>query len=344
MKKRLFSILLFSLVFLLSLLLQAHAADKVYKIRFTAYWPPAHHLIKTAELLAKNVKERTNGRLVIEVYPSAQLYSQKESLRAVAMGSVEMSDELMAKAENVDPLFGLDMNNLYILTDYDIAWTYLDKPLFRQIIGELYGKKLGVKPLLYPASGMTGLLVNSKRPVVKATDAKGLLIRVANKGAAGMAECMGAKPVLMSSGEQILALQRGTVDGARTSLGDGVSRRIWEVSKYATVFKPYVITHPFIINLKYFNALPEDLRGHLVSSAKDAETWARKILEEKEKEYLATLKSNMPVHVQTDEEAEEWQNVFAPLTQSWLKKTGEKGKMLRALMLETRKEVLAKRK
>jgi C4-dicarboxylate-binding protein DctP len=344
MKKKMLSIVLFGLVLLVSPLLQAQAADKVYKIRFTAYWPPAHHLIKTAELLAKNVQARTNGRLVVEVYPSAQLYSQKESLKAVAMGSVEMADELMAKAENVDPLFGVDMNNLYILTDYDIAWAYLDKPLFRKIIGDVYEKKLGVKPLLYPASGMTGLLVNSKRPVVNAKDVKDMLIRVANKGAAGMVECMGAKPVLMSSGEQILALQRGTVDGARTSLGDGVSRRIWEVSKYATVFMPYVITHPFIINLKYYNSLPEDLRGQLMASARDAEAWARKILEEQEKEYLATLKSHMPVHVQTDQEAEEWEKIFTPLTQSWLKKTGEKGKALRDLMFETRKEVLAKRK
>jgi TRAP-type C4-dicarboxylate transport system substrate-binding protein len=74
MKKKMLSIVLFGLVLLVSPLLQAQAANKVYKIRFTAYWPPAHHLIKTAELLAKNVQARTNGRLVVEVYPSAQLY------------------------------------------------------------------------------------------------------------------------------------------------------------------------------------------------------------------------------------------------------------------------------
>jgi len=322
----------------------AEAGDKPYKIRFTAYWPPSHHLIKTAELMAQKVQEKTKGRLIIEVYPAGQLYSQQESLKAVALGSVEMSDELMAKAETVDPIFGVDMNNLYILTDYDMAWAYLDKPLFRQIIEDVYEKKLGVKPLLYPASGMTGLLVNSKRPIIKPSDIKGMLIRVANKGAAGMVECMGAKAVIMSSGEQILALQRGTVDGARTSLGDGVTRRIWEVSKYATVFKPYVITHPFIINLKYYNSLPEEIRGHLITSAKEAEIWARKILEEQERDYLATLKSHMPVHVQSDQEAEEWGKLYMPLTESWLKKTGEKGKALRDLMIETRKEILSKKK
>lgn len=336
------------IIFILSMFIlffaKVEAAEKVYKIRFTAYWPPSHHLVKTAELMAQKVKEKTQGKLIIEVYPAGQLYSQQESLKAVALGSVEMSDELMAKAETIDPIFGVDMNNLYILTDYDMAWEYLDKPLFRKIIEEVYEKKLGVKPLLYPASGMTGLLVNSKKPIIKPGDIKGMLIRVANKGAAGMVECMGAKAVIMSSGEQILALQRGTVDGARTSLGDGVTRRIWEVSKYATVFKPYVITHPFIINLKYYNGLPEDLRSHLNASAKEAEAWARRILEEQEREYLVTLKSHMPVHEQTDQEAEEWEKLYLPLTESWLKKTGEKGKALRALMIETRKEILSKKK
>ena len=96
--------------------------------------------------------------------------------------------------------------------------------------------------------------------------------------------------------------------------------------------------------MKYYNSLPEEIRGHLITSAKEAEIWARKILEEQERDYLATLKSHMPVHVQSDQEAEEWGKLYMPLTESWLKKTGEKGKALRDLMIETRKEILSKKK
>jgi TRAP-type C4-dicarboxylate transport system substrate-binding protein len=326
-----------SLVVFIFTPMHVNGAEKNYKIRFSAYWPPAHHLVKAAEHLANGVKEKTNGRLIIEVYPSGQLYSQKESLKAVSMGSVEMSDELMDKASVVDPLFEVGQTNDYILMEFKDMWAFQDHPVFRQTIESAYEKKLGVRPLMYMMSGSMSFLVNNKRPIKTPADGKGLLLRSSNKAASEKIKLMGGTAVLMDSGEQIMALQRGTVDGSWTSVGDGHSRRIWEVAKYGTVIR-ILISHPFLINVKYFNNLPPDLRNILLACSKDSEAWGRRQLESMEDGMVKDLSSHMEVHIQTAKEAKEFKELFLPAVEAWLKKTGEKGKLLRDLMIKVAEE------
>jgi C4-dicarboxylate-binding protein DctP len=316
------------------------AAEKTYKIRLSLYWPPSHHLVETANYFAETVKQTTNGRLVVEVYPSGQLYSQKESLKAVALGNIEMSDEFMGKAGVIDPLFGVVQTNMFLLTNYEMIWRYMDHPVFREIIEELYADKLGVKPLFYVASGSMIIITNSKRPLKKPSDLSDLLIRVPSKALMEKINAWGGKGVIMSSGEQIMAMQRGTVDGALTSVGDGVSRHIWEVQKYALAFQN-PITHPFIINLKYLNGLPTDLRGHLESAAQKAQGYGRDLLTKVEGKKLETLKSKMNVYVLPATEAEAWAQVIEPLSDKWVKDNGENAGRLRDLMVKVRTEVLS---
>ena len=324
---------------------QASAAEKQIKIRISLYWPPSHPLVKVAEYLGKNVEKKSSGRIKFEVYPADQLYSQKESLKAVAMGSIEMSDENLSKAETIDPIFSVESANFSILTDYDIAWKFVDDPLFRKTISDAY-KKIGVQPLLYGCSGTMSLLVNNKRPIIKTTDAKGLLIRVVSKTAGErLLGLPGAKPVIMSSGEQIMALQMGTIDGAWTSLGDGYSRRIYEVAKYGTVMQLYLNSHPFVITARFFAGLPADLKEILVSCSKDAEAYGRKLLEEEEKGYLEGLKPKMNLYVLTQKDYDGgWNAAFDPMCKEWLDRTGDRGKKLRDRMLAVRQEVISSRK
>ncbi len=320
------------------------AAEKTYKARLSLYWPPQHHLVRASNFLAKCVQERTQGRMVVEVYPSGQLYSQKESLKAVSMGSIEISDELMMRADVIDGIFSMDTNNEGILTNYEMGWAFLDHPVYRKIIDEAFGKKLGVKPILQLSSATMNLLTNSKRPILRPADMKGMLIRASSKASAERIDILGAKSVIMPSDEQIMALERKTVDGAWTSLGDGVARRIWEVQKYGSVFQTYMILHPFVMNLKYLNGLPADLRKEFEACCRNAEAYGRKLLEDEEKELLASLKSNMETHFMTSEDAAEWEKHYGPLVERWLQRTGERGKTIRELMKKIRQETLAKKK
>ena len=78
-------------------------------------------------------------------------------------------------------------------------------------------------------------MFNSKRPLAKPDDFKGLKIRAFSKGSADTIKALGGVPVVMSSSEMYMALQRGTVDGATTGMPAAVSRKIYEVQKYMTL-------------------------------------------------------------------------------------------------------------
>ncbi|MGD9156043.1 MAG: TRAP transporter substrate-binding protein DctP, partial [Bacillota bacterium] len=223
----------------------------------------------------------------------------------------------------------------------EMIWKFIDNPEFRKIIGDLYAKKLGVKPLFYLASGSMIMITNSKHPLIKPSDLDGLLIRVPSKALMEKINTWGGKGVIMSSGEQIMAMQRGTVDGALTSLGDGVSRHIWEVQKYATVFQS-PITHPFIINFKYYNKLPKDLREKLDSAAQKTQDYGRGMLADLESGKLDTLKSKMEVNVLSPKEAEQWAKMLKPLSEKWVKDNGPEAKKLLDLMNQVHDEVISK--
>jgi len=256
------------------------------------------------------------------------------------MGSIEMSDEFMGKAETIDPLFGVVQTNMFVLTDYQMLWRYFDHPKFRQIIEGLYINKMKVKPLFFVASGSYMMLTNSKHPISKPADLSKMLIRVPSKSILEMINLWGGKGVIMSSGEQIMAMQVGTVDGSWTSLGDGVSRQIWDVQKYAMVFQSCV-THPFVINMRFFNSLPQDLQKGIEKAAQETQDHGRKELEKIEAEQLKVLRSKITAHDMTPKEAEVWAQTIQPLIDKWVKTTGEKGKTLRDVMMQVRKDVLA---
>ncbi len=321
----------------------ANASEKTYKIRLSAMHTPTHLIVKTANFFSTSVREGTKGRLDVQVYPAAQLYSQKESFKAVSMGSVEMSIEYMERLNVIDPLFSAMSSNEGILTNYEMSWICLDDPLYRKTMEET-AKKFFIKPLFYVASGTLQFITNSKHPIEKPADTKGLLVRVSSKPLGEKWEISGGKPVIMPADETIMALQRGTVDGAWTSVGEAVSKQYWEVQKYGTVFMSHPIIHMVAMNLKFSNSLPPELRNEMEVCALKAQTYGRKLLEEEEEGLLATLKSRMQVYVLTNQEVEQWGKLYDPLVEKWLQETGERGKKLRELMFKVRKDVLAKKK
>jgi TRAP-type C4-dicarboxylate transport system substrate-binding protein len=101
------------------------------------------------------------------------------------------------------------------------------------------------------------------------------------------------------------------------------------------------ITHPFVINMRFFNSLPPDIQKGIEKAAKEAEDHGRKELEKIEAEQVKVLKSKMTVHALTAKETEAWAQTIQPLIDRWVKTTGEKGKTLRDVMMQVRKDVLA---
>lgn len=318
------------------------AAEKTITAKFSLQFPPEHHLVRAANLFAKAVAEKSQGSIKIQVFPVGQIYKETEIVDAVRSLSVEVGDVLMERWSGFDELFDVLGANKYLIVGYDSAWRLADGKA-GNYLSELM-KKQGCYPIFWSCSGVYKGLTNSKRPVIKPADLKGLLIRVSNAPIGDMVKLFGGSPVLMSGGEAYDAMQRKTVDGSETTLSSVFDRKYYEVQKYLSVYMDYPSYHTWIVNLKWWNDLPKEKREILRQAALAAQDWDRKELDDIEADYIKRLQKLMTTHMQTNVEAEEWRRACNPIAEGWLKKTGAEGKKLLDLVHESVNESKAPQK
>ncbi len=329
-------------LFLVGPFSDVQAAEKTITAKFSLQFPPKHHLVRAASLFAKTVAEKSKGSVKIQVFPAGQIYKETEIVDAVQSSSVEVGDVLMERWGGFDELFDVLGANKYLVVGYDLAWGLADGKA-GNYLAELM-KKRGCYPIFWSCSGVYKGLTNSKRPVIKPADLKGLLIRVSNAPIGDMVKLFGGSPVLMSGGEAYDAMQRKTVDGSETTLSSVFDRKYYEVQKYLSVYMDYPSYHTWIVNWKWWSGLPQEKREILRQAALAAQTWDRQELDDIEADYIKRLQKLMTTHIQTKAEADEWRKACQPIAEAWLKKTGTEGKKLLDLVREAVKESKAQPK
>ncbi|MGM0900581.1 MAG: TRAP transporter substrate-binding protein [Bacillota bacterium] len=184
---------------------------------------------KTAEHFANLVHEKSNGNIKIEVYPNEQLVKGKEGLQATAQGTIDMYTVLTTYIGGQVPLF--DFFNLPFpspsYTD-EVMYDVLEeaKPFLNEEL-----KKNNVYNLGPIGSTGSAELFFSK-PIHKLEEMDGIKLR----GAGGLSDnalnSFGSSVTFMSSAEQYLALQTGTVDGVSTTYSSYMANNLHEVAPY----------------------------------------------------------------------------------------------------------------
>ena len=184
-------------------------------------------LAKFAEL----VKERTDGRINIEMYYDAVLGDEKSAIEQVQYGGLEFARvNISPLAEFVDGFNALMMP--YIYTSNEHFWKVHEGEIG---MGMLKGEdmtKAGMYGLTYYDGG-TRCFYNSKKEVHTPADMKGLTIRVQESSLMmGMIEALGASPQPMPFGDVYSGLQTGVIDGAENSIAQYLEMSHYEVAPY----------------------------------------------------------------------------------------------------------------
>ena len=126
-----------------------------------------------------------------------------------------------------------------------------------------------------------------------------------------------------------MALQRGTVDGALSSVTSFADRKYYEVTKYVT--EPTFIYPIYVglINLKKWNELPADVQKILEAAGKDTQEWGRRELQKAETQSLEEVKKHgMEVYYLPKAEKELWRKACKPVYDLVVQKTGDLGPRL----------------
>ncbi|AXH96667.1 TRAP transporter substrate-binding protein [Ornithinimicrobium avium] len=202
-------------------------------LRVGHVFPASSPIHVAATAWADQVKEETDGRVEISVFPGSQLGSDVEMGEGLQSGTVECGMVNYAAA-GIDPRLQLSFMP-YIVTGYDGADALFYGDGFvanhdRELLAER-----GVEVLAFYENDFRGLS-NSKHAVHTPADLEGLKLRVPETPMyVDMFKAWGAQPLAMAFSELYTALQQGTVDGQDNGLALTTDSQFGEVQSYMTL-------------------------------------------------------------------------------------------------------------
>jgi C4-dicarboxylate-binding protein DctP len=244
---------------------------------------------KAAEYFKKLAEERTKGRVKVEVYPNSALFKDGEEMEALQLGSVQILAPSLAK---FGPLGAREFEVFdlpYIFDDYDELHKVTQGPLGAALLEKLESK--GIVGLAYWDNGFK--LMSANKPIRVPADYKGLKMRIQSSKVLGdEMKALGAIPQVMAFSEVYQALQTGVVDGTENPPSNFYTQRMHEVQKYAALTEHGYLGYAVIVNKKFWDGLPADIRTTLEGAMKETTKYANDIARKENDEALEAVRKS----------------------------------------------------
>jgi len=138
-------------------------------------------------------------------------------------------------------------------------------------------------------------------------------------------KALGAAPVMMSSSEVYMALQRGTIDGSVSGPTSLVKRKWFETAEYVTITNSAYSLWPIAINLEVWNKLPKDIQKVLLEAAIDTTKYTISLADQEDQKAIDMLSEKVKVHTLTAEESEAWKEAVQNVREIFVKRAGKDG-------------------
>ena len=279
--------------------------------------PQATAMNKFAELAGKY----TNNNVQIKVFHSALLGSDEKMLQAVQSGTQEFyMGTLQPLSTRIKEIQVWDLPFLFANTKE--VYAVLDGPAMKKIFKQM--EPTGLIGLTYTGIGFRNLS-NSKHPVTKLEDIKGLKVRVmANPVALETWKTLEANAVPMAFSEVFTALEIKAIDGQENPLIHMYANKMQEVQKFISLTNHVYTTVAIVTSKKFWDSLSDADKQGLQKAATEAGLLQRQLLDEGDKEVVAKFeKSGVKVNAVSAEELKRIQDKLKPVTAKFAPQIGE---------------------
>jgi tripartite ATP-independent transporter DctP family solute receptor len=242
-----------------------------------------HPVHKAMIFMAERLKEKSAGKVIVQIYPGEQLGSEREMIEQVQMGSLDVTKVSTSPLESFVPImsvFGVP----YLFRDSDHFWNVLDGPIGERL--KKAGVGVGLKGLCYYDAGSRSFYTKTK-PILVPADLAGMKIRVQeSKTAMQMIEALGASPTPIAWGELYTSLQQGVVDGAENNPPSFYRSRHFEVCKHYSLDEHTMVPDIIIISMETWKKLPQDVQKIVQEAANESAQYQRQLWKEATEESL----------------------------------------------------------
>jgi tripartite ATP-independent transporter DctP family solute receptor len=283
-------------------------SDEKIVIRLGFSTEPDSHYGKGSAEFERLVEEYTNGKVDVQLFPSATLGNERDMIEGISLGTLEMCLSSTGPMPNFSKEFQV-FDLPFIITDKDRAYEVMDGETGQQILASL--EPLNIKGLGFWENGFRHIS-NSKKEIVHPTDMAGIKLRtMENPIHMATFQLLGAMPTPMAFSELFTALQQGTIDGQENPLVIFDTNKFSEAQDYLSltghVYSPSIM----MISKSTFESYPQDVQDAILRAEKEARTWERNFCTQMDQELVDKIKA-AGVKV-TEVDKAEWQKACEPI-------------------------------
>jgi C4-dicarboxylate-binding protein DctP len=267
---------------------------------------------KASVFFAQKAAELTKGKVKVEIYANSALYKDKEEMEALQIGSVQMLAPSLAKFGPLGVKEFEAFDFPFIFDDTADLHKVTQGPVGAALMAKLEPR--GIKGLAYWDNGFKAFSANI--PLKSAADYKGKKFRIqSSKVLEEQIRAVGGIPQVMAFSEVYQALQTGVVDGTENPISNFYTQKMHEVQKHLTLTNHGYLGYAVIVNKKFWDGLPADIRGQLEAAMKEATLYANKIAQEENDMSLDGVRKSgkTTVYAPTKEERLALKKAMAPV-------------------------------
>jgi tripartite ATP-independent transporter DctP family solute receptor len=256
----------------------AAAAQTV--LRSSDTHPDGYPTVEAVKYFGELVKERTGGRYAVEVFHSAQLGEEKDTIEQTQTGVIDLNRVSMGPFNGIVPETAVP-SLPYMFRSVEHMRHVMDGPIGDEILKAFETHDL--VGLAFYDSGARSFY-NTKKDITSIADLKGMKFRVIQSDVfVDMVNALGANATPMAYGEVYSALETGVIDGAENNWPSFESAKHYEVAKHYTVDQHQIVPEVLVMAKPSWDKLSPEDQAIVKQAAKDSVVKMRELWDAQEK-------------------------------------------------------------
>ncbi|RUZ76327.1 TRAP transporter substrate-binding protein [Mesorhizobium sp. M7A.F.Ca.US.006.01.1.1] len=242
--------------------------------------PDGYPTVDAVKYMGELIKERTKGAYSVEVYHSAQLGEEKDTIEQTQAGVLDLNRVSMGPFNGIVPETAVP-SLPYIFRSVEHMRHVMDGPIGEQILKAFEAHNL--VGLAFYDSGARSFY-NTKKDIASIADLKGMKFRVIQSDVfVDMVNALGANATPMAYGEVYSALETGVIDGAENNWPSFESAKHFEVAKHYTLDQHQIVPEVLVMSKASWDKLSPEDQAIVRQAAKDSVVKMRELWDAQEK-------------------------------------------------------------
>ena len=303
--------------------LQARAAaPEPIVIKFSHVVAPETAKGQAAAMFKKLAEQLTKGRVRVDVFPNSTLYKDSDEMAALQKGEVQMLAPSLAKFSGLGVKEFEVFDVPYIFPTKTTLYHVMDGPIGKDLLKKL--EPQGIVGLAYWDNGFKNMSAN--KALLTPADFKGLTMRIQGSDViAAQMRALGATPKVLNLGDTYAALKSGAVNGTENPPTNMLSQKMNQVQSHLTVSKHGYLGYAVIVNKKFWDGLPADIRASLTAALAEATDFEKAYAQLDNDRALQAIQKTgkTDVYVLSTEEQGAWRRALQPVQQQMAGRIGQ---------------------